>query len=205
MIQVKITTGFTRLRDEELDSRAQAIVAAMTGNTNFATPSPTLQVISAALKAFQDAAAEAAKGNRSVTALRDALRTDLIHKLNDLSLYVQLNCKNDLSILLSSGYKARKTSEPSTPIQMPQGLKVQATDVKGSVKVFVNKVENVVTYIFEYRPRAAPDAAWTSLFGTTRALTISGLQSGAEYMFRVGAVGTGPTVKYSTEVASFVL
>lgn len=203
MSQVKITTGFTRLRDEELDARAQAIVAAMTGNINFATPTPTLQVINDALKAFQDAAAQAAQGNRSVTALRDALRTDLINKLNDLALYVQLNCKNDLSILLSAGYKARKQPEPSSPIQRPEGLKVKATDVKGTVKLLINSVANVVTYIFEYRPAA--ETSWTTLYSTTRVVTINGLQSGAEYVFRVGAVGADPPVKYSNEATSFVL
>ncbi|MBL0745522.1 fibronectin type III domain-containing protein [Chryseolinea lacunae] len=205
MNQVRITTGFTRLRDEALDARAQAIVAAMTGNPNFAAPTPTLQVINDAHKAFQDAAAEAAKGNRSVTALRDTLRDDLIGKLNDLSLYVQLNCKNDLSILLSSGFNARKTPEPTPPIQKPEGLKVKTADVKGTVKLLINKVENAAAYIFEYHPRATGETPWTTLYSTTRTITITGLQSGVEFTFRVGAVGADRTVKYSNEINSFVL
>lgn len=202
-MQVKVNTGFTRLRNAALDVRTQAIVTAMTGNTNFATPTPALQVITDALKAFQEAAAEAAKGKRSVVALRNALRDELIGKLNDLSYYVQLHCKNDLSILLSSGFNARKAPEPSAPIQKPEGLKVKATDVKGAVKLLVNKVQNAATYIFECRPRG--EAAWTTHYSTTRIVTISGLKSGVEHAFRVGAVGVDSTVKYSNEINSFIL
>ena len=44
----RIVNGFDNLNDANLAVRTQAIVAAMTGNTNFPTPTPSLADVTTA-------------------------------------------------------------------------------------------------------------------------------------------------------------
>ena len=60
---VKPAIGFlTKDGDAQLDQDTETIIASMTGNANFPTPSPTLAVITTALSAFTVALADAADG-----------------------------------------------------------------------------------------------------------------------------------------------
>jgi hypothetical protein len=49
----KLNSGFTKIRDEDLDNKLQSIIAALTGHQNFPSPNPTLATVSPSLAAFQ--------------------------------------------------------------------------------------------------------------------------------------------------------
>lgn len=61
---LRITNGFDKLSDSNLEARANNILSSMTGNANFATPSPTLVVMQTGIDEFTSALAVAQSGAR---------------------------------------------------------------------------------------------------------------------------------------------
>jgi len=53
----RLNSGFSQLRDEEFDNKAEAIVAALTGNANFPVTAPPLATITTAITAYKAALA----------------------------------------------------------------------------------------------------------------------------------------------------
>src|SRR5438874_8135206 len=102
---VKPAIGFlTKDGDAQLDQDTETIIASMTGNANFPTPSPTLTVITTALSAFTVALADAADGGVEKTAIKNAKRAELVSLLRQLSSYVFATADGDMTKLLSSGF-----------------------------------------------------------------------------------------------------
>jgi hypothetical protein len=56
---LRITNGFDRLSDAQLEVKANTIVSSITGNSNFPTPTPTLADVQIAITAYTAALATA--------------------------------------------------------------------------------------------------------------------------------------------------
>ncbi|MFL6527163.1 MAG: hypothetical protein ACJ8IQ_03610 [Chthoniobacterales bacterium] len=52
-MQNKLNRGFSQIREDELDQKAQVIIASLTGNAAFPTPTPTLANVQAKLDAVR--------------------------------------------------------------------------------------------------------------------------------------------------------
>ena len=107
-MRLQVTLAFTRLPDADLLTKANQVMANMTNNPNFPTPSPALTEVQPLLTAFQTALAAAGDGGKVKTAAKNDAREALVEPLRNLAIYVQQNCGNDLTKLLSSGFEARK-------------------------------------------------------------------------------------------------
>jgi hypothetical protein len=202
MSKVKVVTGFPRMRGGELVVFASTIVAGMTDNENFPNPTPALADVKAAAMAYENALAATLMGGIVITAEKNARRKELEKLLFDLSLYVQLNCKNDLSILLSSGYHARKPKTSVGMLEKPSYFTVEYGPYPGSIKRSLKKIKGAGSYQYEYA--AAPvdnTTQWAKQVATRRTKVIEGLTSGREYAFRVTAIGTDPTRVYSDVIS----
>jgi hypothetical protein len=68
---------------------AQSIIAAMTGNTRFPSPLPTLAVISAAIATLQQAESAALARTKGAVTARNDRRAALVALLQQLRTYVQ--------------------------------------------------------------------------------------------------------------------
>jgi hypothetical protein len=204
MANVKIITGFARLRDDELDNRVQKIITSMTGNVNFATPAPPLSTVATALAEYQEALSQSKDGSKEKTAIKNQKRDALEKILNSLSLYVQANCQDNLAILLSSGYEARRPNTPIGILAKPQNFKVENGPNPGSLRLSVDKVIGADSYLFEYTTVPVNDATnWKVKAGTARTFTIEGLSSGQQYAFRIAGVSSDPTLVYSDIINRF--
>jgi hypothetical protein len=207
MIKPKVVTGFARLSKEELLARSQAIRDGLKGNSNFPNPEPTLEVLEAALKAYEDAlAAFTTNGGKGPKALRDEKAEDLIAVLELLALYVQMKCNGDLSVLLSSGFESRRSKSTRPPLGKPQNLRAIRGVNPAEVKVTVDRVDGAVTYFFEFRKATDPDTVpWERKFSTKAFAEFSGLTSRTDYHFQVGAVGKDGETVLSDVITFFVL
>ena len=205
MATLKVIVGFKSLRDDDVDTKASSIIKSMTGNVNYTTPAPTLAVVQTALTAYETALTAAANGNPEKTAIKDQKRKDLELLLKQLGTYVQLNCKNDLGILLSSGFDAAKTNAPVGILPKPENFKVENGPNSGTARLSMDKINGARSYCFEYATAPVSDgSAWVVKVGTSRSHTIDGLTSGLRYAFRVAGVGADPTVVYSDVLTKFV-
>ncbi len=113
-ILVRISYGFNKLSPTNLVAFVRNVVVMMTGNENFLIPLAALADITTAVNTLVGLIQKAMSGDRIMIAMRDAAQVNLIMLVRNLAAYVQANCQNSLSILLTSGFNAVRSKSPVT-------------------------------------------------------------------------------------------
>jgi len=185
----KLNSGFTKIRDEELDNRAQSIITALTGNQNFPSPTPKLETVSASLTAFQ-AALALPKGNARDAQVA-ATRATLATQLDQLARNLELTPNVTDAQLATAGFGIHQTpSRTGAAVVAPSNVRLKSTGTSGEVHVLCESVNRAKSYQVQYT--LDPNTGqWTDggIFGNTRGMKIAGLQRGKDYWARVRAVG----------------
>jgi hypothetical protein len=189
---ISIADGLLTQSAERLITTAVVIINGMAGNPAFPSPPVELKTVQAAVDDLTAAMAAQPYGGPSATAEKKNRQQALIALLRRLRRYVEDNCCNDLSVLLSSGFQAASPTRVRMPLANPSILNAG----------FGNSTELVlrVTPIAHarcYDVRSAEIGAgntpgpWQAagLFTNSRSMTINGLTPGKTYMFQVRAVG----------------
>ncbi len=192
MIRRKLTVSiaFTRRTAVYIIMFGRSVVTKMTGNANYTTPDPTLVAIIAALDAG-DAAIEAAMNHGKQEIIdRNAAVAIVVELLTQLATYVQLNCKNDLSILTSSGFEATKNPSPIGPLATTLPPKMTQGKVSGSCRARVKRVNGAYTYIWRIALASAPNVYVQTIQTTGAHVDFAGLTPGEVYNTDVQAVGS---------------
>ncbi len=185
--------GFGSMLDDQLLTAATTIIAAMTGNTNFPTPTPALADIQDLLDDFSAKLAAARKrGSPEDTAIKDESIPALVSALQKLGYYVNSIADGQLSVLLSSGFP---TNAPTTASQVPfivQDVRLSDTNQSGQARLNFAKQANVRVYEYCYRKVSIPEEPWSDRMTTTssRNNTIAPLDPGHYYEVRVRAVNS---------------
>src|SRR5438552_14582368 len=104
---ITVALAFAKAAPEHLLSQGYAVLKGLTANLNFTNLPINLDVLKAALDAYAAALIDAQDGSKKAIALRNRLGEDLIRILRTLTTFVQLNCKDDMNIFLTSGFQAR--------------------------------------------------------------------------------------------------
>jgi hypothetical protein len=184
---LRVSLGFARLPDAELDNFTQAVINQMTGNAAYPAPPVTLANLQTARNDFTAKIAAAHSGGPSDTAAKNNSRQSLLGLLRQLAIYVQMNCNNDMAILLSSGFQAMSTNRAQSPLDQPQSLVIK-NGTSGQLVASVSPVKN--TSMYEGRAKG-PAGDWTpSVFtGDSQHITLDGLTPGTTYTVQVRALG----------------
>ena len=184
---LKVSLGFARLPDGELDNFAQGVISAMTGNAAYQSPPVTMAALQTATDDFTDKIAKAQTGGPGDTAAKNNSRQSLLGLLRILASYVQMNCQNDMATLLGSGFQAQSTSRASSPLDQPQSLSIK-NGTSGQLVASVDPVKN--TSMYEGRIKGA-DGNWLpSVFtGDSQHITFNGLTPGTVYTVQARALG----------------
>ena len=183
----KVSFGFGRLSDTELDNFAQGVIDAMTGNAAFPTPPVTLASLQTAQDDFTSKMAAAQTGGVFDTAAKNNSRQALITMLRDEAAYVQIRCNNDPAILLSSGFQMQSTNRAQVELTKPEGLSLK----NGATGQLIARVAPVKSSSM-YEGRIKPiDGDWlASVFtGDSQHIIFSGLTRGKDYTVEVRALG----------------
>src|SRR5207302_5626781 len=189
----KLNTGFSKLSENDFDNKAQAIVAALTGNANFPTTTPPLATITASVGAYQTALAM--QPGQARDAAVAATRTTLSTQLEQLARGLELTPNVTDAMLATTGFDLRKSpASTSDPVIAPGNLRLKQTGVSGVVQVMCDAVTRAQAYELQYAldPNAGP---WSDggTFVSTRGIGMTGLNRGKDYWARVRAVGpNGP-------------
>jgi len=183
----KVSLGFAKLPDTELDNFAQAVIAQMTGNAAFPSPPVAVADLQTAIDDYVTKCAAAVKGGQADTAAKKNARVVLVEMLRRLAGYVQIHCNNDLALLLSSGFQAQDPNRASSPLEQPQSLVIKH-GMSGQLLAGVKPVRNARMY--EGRIKA-PGGDWTpSVFASdSRRIVFDGLTPGTIYTVQVRALG----------------
>jgi len=192
----KVLIGFSRMKDNELMVAANTIIGAMTNNTHFPTPVPTLQDIQDLLDDFTNKLAIARKrGSPEDTAIKGEAKVPLADALQKLGYYVNSIANGHLSILLSSGFPiSSMATTPLVPLQV-ENVRIRDGRQSGQVRLDFAKQKGIRVYEYHYRKADIPDEPWSDRLTTTssRGNIVAPLEAGFFYEFQVRAINTqGP-------------
>jgi hypothetical protein len=183
-----------------------SIITAMTGNPSYPTPSPTLVVMQAALDAFTAAVADAAGGGVTLTATKKDRRADLVALLRQLASYVQVACKGDLTILLSSAYPIQKPQRfPIGVLPAPIGLTVTLGSRTGELNASATPIPGAAIYNSRITTAAAPTVIVQSAQTTAASNIFDSLTPGLVYNVQANAVGAAGPSDWSDPVPLMVV
>lgn len=193
-----IILNFRRLSDANLEIKAQAISAAMTGNANFPTPTPDLAAFNTMIQAYSDALSAAKTRDKVKVSIKKDRRAELVALLIQLANYVSFTAAGDRSILMSSGFDLGRDSANPQPLQKPQNFKVSFGENSGELITSLSSVAGARTYIHQITPAPATDQSiWESVYLGSVTNTFSGLEPLKQYCFRVAVAGSKGQVVYT--------
>ncbi len=182
-----VSLGFAQLPDSDLDEFTGAVVAGLTGNPAFTTPAVSIADLTAAQTAFEDAMTAMAQGGTQATADKNAKRDALVALLRTEAQYVQLNGKNDLPTLLSSGFQVNSTNTAQSPLDTPSIVQI-TNEMSTQLVVRVQGVDNARAYEAQVK-NGTGGFLPAGTFTQSRRMILTGLTPGQNYTVQVRAVG----------------
>ncbi len=109
-----------------------------------------------------------------------------------LKFYVEDNCRNDLAVLLSSGFQAASSNRTRSPLENPSILSI---DFGNSAEVVLRVTPVAHARCYEVRSAAVGadnvPGPWqhAGSYTNSRSMTIAGLVPATTYVFQVRAIG----------------
>ena len=174
MAQLRVSLGFAKLPDKELDNFTKTIKDQMTGNATY--PTPPVRKYQTPRRAVRPIQRPRTISGRSCWAC-------CVKSLP----YVQINCNNDMAVLLSSGFQAASTNRTQSPLDQPIEL-VMEKGVSSQLAASVKPVKN--TSLYEGRIKGATGDWLPSVFtGNSQHIEFNGLTPGQNYTAQVRALG----------------
>jgi len=182
------------MKAEELLAAGYNVVKNFAGNVNFPKPPVDLNALKASLDAYSVSIGEAKDGSKRAILLRDEQGENIIRMLRDLANYVEIQCKDDLQVFLTSGFQPRsKSRSGSQPLDQPSIAEVEQGP-SGTLLTWINGVRKAKTYECRFGVLGSGGTAPTSWSSVTvshakSAAPISGLTPGTTYAIQVRAYG----------------
>jgi hypothetical protein len=197
-VPIKPLMSFTRLKPEDVLSISTSIYGKMNNNPNFGPPqAATLPFDLATLKTANDALAAAITaavgGGKQAIAQRNHQKTVVVNLLKQLGHYVEANCKDDMTIFLTSGFTPASSAKTVTPPVTDAIRKIEPGPNVGQMQVWPTKYSGAGAY--EARCGQVPAVGGTpgtwvtqSTLTIKKPIVISGLTPGTSYVFQVRAL-----------------
>ncbi len=194
---IKVKLDLQNKTDDELVTYCSNHKTKMVGNAAFPTPvplatvyDPTLADFNAKLLAYR-AALDTADQMRMA---KEAARTTLEGVTTQRGGYVEITAVSEAGVV-STGFEPSAAAAPNGMLAAPQNVVATMGDLEVEVDVAWNRVRGAGSYVVESKLYNDP-GAWqqAKIIQKSRA-TVTGLQSGKKYSFRVravGAAGEGP-------------
>jgi hypothetical protein len=206
MIVKPSITFLTADSDALLVTDTGSILTGMTGNANYPTPSPTLALVTTALDDFTTALANAAGGGITLTAIKNDKRAALVVLLRELASYVQVACKGDLTILLSSNFPIQKPQRnPIGVLPAPANVTVSLGALSGELDAAMPPVFGAAIYNWRVTTAAQPGTVLQTAQTTSASNTFAGLTPGVTYNVVANAVGAAGPSDWSDPVSQMAV
>jgi hypothetical protein len=188
-----LNRGFSQLSVDQLVTKVTFIIAQLTTNPNFATTTPTIAQLQAALDALTQALAIANPDAQKQAVI--AARGTLEQVLDDLADNLETTANNDPVKLATTGYDLRKETTPtSDPLPIPQNLRLKLTGVSGQVQLLFDPSQRAKGY--QVQTTIDPSTGtWKDYdtFSSSRGITLQGFDRAKDIWVRVRAIGPNNT------------
>lgn len=189
----RIKLNFIRLPLTEKITRARQIVAALTGNASFPTPTPALALVISAIDDFETAfiATQAARQDAKAKTSDQQQKEDALDRIiTQLASYVEAASGDNEVLIQSAGMDVRATPSVTTETPAaPSSLAATAGDRDGEIDLTWDTLFGARSYVIEKSGDPPTATSWShSAVATKSRATIEGLTSGTRYWFRVAAI-----------------
>ncbi len=194
---IKVKLDLKSKTDDEIVTFCSNHKTKMVGNAAFTTPVPAAAVYDPALADFNAkllayrAALDTADQTRMA---KEAARAALEGVTTQRGGYVEITAVNEAGVI-SAGFDPRAAAAPIGALLAPQNVVATMGDLEGEVDVAWNRVRGAGSYVVECKLYNDPGAWQQAKISQRSRVTVTGLQSGKKYSFRVravGAAGEGP-------------
>ena len=184
------------------------VVTAMTGNANYATPSPTLASITTKTDdletKFNDAQAARLTAQQK-TSLQDTAERDADAAVTQLASYVENTSAGDSAKIQSAGMEVRATPAPVGTLPAPAGIVATIGDLDGEIDLDWDSVRGAISYVMQRSVDPPTATSWQSAGVVTKSKgSVTGLTSGTKFWFRVAAVGAAGQGAWSNPASRVV-
>ena len=207
---IKAALNLHRALPEQVQSQGQVLLKGLTGNSNFTNLPVDLNVFKADLGTYAASIPDSKDGGKKAITLRNKQGGVVIRTIKHLATYVELNCKDDVNIFLSSGFQPRSSARTSAqPLDQPTILNIDQGPT-GQLLVSIKRVRRAKSYELRYGAAgaggAAP-AAWSMLMvpNAKTAVPVNGLTPGTTYAVQVRAYGQLGYTEYSDSATRMVI
>jgi hypothetical protein len=195
---IKALLGLRQVAAEVVLSTSTHIFTEIYNNLDFTPPqAPAPPVDQATLKSANDALASAigtaVDGGKKAIAQKNAQKEVVVKLLTQLAHYAEANCKDDLTIFISSGFTAKSSIRNLMPPVSESFKKIVPGPDSGQILASLMKYPDAASYEIRWAPvgDGGVPGAWTSqAIGKIIKVptTISGLKPGTTYAFQARAV-----------------
>ena len=187
-------------------SRGTSVLTGLTNNPDFPNPPVDLTAFKTALDALSVAIGDAMDGGKKARAERDHKREVVVKMLRQLAHYVEMNCKDDVNILLSSGFAAAGTLRKPSELVSQFIRKIDATPTSGQLRLTLVAIAAAFSYELRWTPAVRSGetpATWTvqPVAMTRPPVLVSGLTPGVLYIFQVRALTESGYTDWSDSVS----
>jgi hypothetical protein len=201
---IKALEAYVGVPDGVIVTRGTLVQTKMTGNSNFPNPPVVLAVFKTDIDQFSALMAEALDGSKKIVAEKNKQRGIVIKNLRALGRYVELNCKDDMAIFLSSGFEPALNTKAQTPSLTENIRKLEHGSTSGQIVVWLRAVPNAGSYELRYAPvdNNGASPVWTtqSTLRVKTPVTVSGLKPGTNYAFQVRSLSKSGFSDWSDSV-----
>ena len=185
-----VTKPYRTWSDKKLSTETMKIQTALSDNADFPNPVPSVEDYSTTVGAFIVQLAKAGSRDVNAIAAKNARRRELIEATITLGTSVSLTANGDLEMLLSTAFPLRRKSQPVV-LAKPTNFRCVNGINPGELDLKVDTMDGVVSFNFTYTVYPPTETAvWTTVSSSKSSCTITGLEPGKKYWFRVAAIGT---------------
>jgi hypothetical protein len=186
---------FNRLSASDKVGLAAHVIGKMTNNPHFPNPTPSLAALDTAAQGLFQAQA-ALDGSKIKTVERDTAEAALDKLMSRMQSYVNMVADGDRAIVLSSGMDVRNARTKKQTPEAVEAITLKLGMFEGSMDVkWKGQGRGCVYQIFATK-NLHDESSWKFMDSTSKqSITITGLESGELYYFRIlcqNSAGKGP-------------
>jgi hypothetical protein len=189
---------YRNLRDLVVISKR--VIEKTENNPVFPNPPAALAELKKVLPEYEAALVKAKSRDKEWVSIKNDKKAIILALLEELAQYVSAICKDDRSMILSSGFDV--TEELGSPLKPSIGILEVELGSAGEATTMVRKIKGAIAFVHQYATEApGPDTVWVSEESSVRNSTFRGLSSDKRYWFRVIAIGRRNQKAYSPVVS----